>query len=158
MASQPPRPGKGPYVQAALICEKVLTSNDGVLSLIRVIDRVTVGAVGTDPPAEMPPSNVDYTLSIMLKSGDARGRHALKVRPEMPSGEQLPAVEVGLHLEGADRGNNVNVELKGITFNVEGLWWFDILFGDNETLLTRVPFRLIYQPQKVLSTGQSESQ
>jgi hypothetical protein len=156
MSSTPPNPGSGPFVQAALICEKMLTSNDGVLSPIRVIDRVTISAGGSEPPAEMPPSQVDFILCIMLKSGDARGRHVLKLRGEKPSGEQLPALEVNLNFEGADRGNNVNIDLKGIVFDMEGLWWFDVLFGDNETILTRVPLRLLYQSQRVVGTGQPE--
>lgn len=147
----------GPWVQAAFICEKVLTSNDGVLSYIRVIDRVSVGAVGTEPPPEMPPQQLAYVLCFALKSGEARGRHSLRIRPEKPSGEQMPAMEIALHLEGGERGINVNVDLSGIVFDAEGLWWFDVLFGDNETLLTRVPFRLQYQPQRLLGTGQSES-
>ncbi len=156
MSSLPATPAPtGPYIQAALICEKLLTDADGVQSFIRIIDRVTIGAVGADPPAEMPPQQLSYILCITLKSGDARGRHALKIRPEMPSGEQMPALEINLHLEGSERGNNVNLDLKGVTFSLEGLWWFDVLFGDTETLLTRVPLRLQYQPQRVVETGQS---
>jgi hypothetical protein len=147
----------GPYVQAALICEKLLTSSDNVQSFIRVIDRVILGAVGPDPPGEMPTQQLDYTLCISLKSGDARGRWPLKVRPEKPSGEQMPSVEVALHLEGGGRGTNLNIGLNGIAFDQEGLWWFDVLFGEDERLLTRVPLRLQYQPQRVLGTGQSES-
>lgn len=150
-----PPPG-GPYLQNALICEKLLRDADGVQSFIRVIDRVTVGAVGPSPPTEMPPQTLDMTLCISLKGGDARGRHALKIRPEMPSGEQMPTLEIHLQLEAEERGNNVNIDLKGIQFGHEGLWWFDVLFGDNETLLTRVPLRLSYQPQRVLETGQTE--
>jgi hypothetical protein len=145
-----------PWVQAAFICEMVVTSNDGVLSYIRVIDRVTVGAVGPDPPPTMPVQQINYTLCLTLKSGEARGRYALKIRPEKPSGEQLPALEIALNMEGQERGANVNIGLVGIPFDTEGLWWFDVLFGDNETLLTRVPFRLQYQPQRV-GTGQTES-
>jgi hypothetical protein len=29
----------GPYLNAALLCEKVLQERDGVLSIIRIIDR-----------------------------------------------------------------------------------------------------------------------
>jgi hypothetical protein len=150
-----PPPG-GPYVQAALLCEKLLTDADGVQSYIRVIDRVTVGAMGSEPPEEMPTQQLDFILCITFKSGDARGRHTLKIRPEKPSGEQLPAIEIGLNLEGQERGNNVNVDLRGVPFDLEGLWWFDVLFGDNGTLMTRVPLRLQYQPQRVVQTGQSE--
>jgi hypothetical protein len=151
-----PSPG-GPYVQAALICEKLLRSDDAVQSYIRVVDRMTVGAVGPNPPEVMPPQQLDLMLCIAIKSGDGRGRHALKIRPEMPSGERLPALEVGLNLEGGERGHNVNVDLKPISFAAEGLWWFDVLFGDNETLLTRIPLRISYAPQRVVQQAGTES-
>ena len=32
--------GDGPFLQSALICEKVLQEQDGVLSAIRIIDRI----------------------------------------------------------------------------------------------------------------------
>ncbi|SRR5712692_2430913 len=151
-----PAPPGGPYVQSALICEKTLTDADGVMSIIRVVDRMTIQAVGTEPPADMPPQQLPLNVVLMLKSGDARGRHALKFRPEAPGGEQRPALEIQLNLEGDERGNNVNVDLRGFVIDREGLWWFDVLFGDNETLLTRIPLRVIYQPQRVLATGQTE--
>lgn len=151
-----PAPQGGPYVQAALVCEKILNDADGVASLIRVVDRITVQAVGIDPPAEMPPQQLDLNVIVMLKSGDARGRHALKFRPDAPGGEQRPALEVQLNLEGEDRGVNVNVDLRGLVLDREGLWWFDILFGDNEVLLTRIPLKIIYQPQRVVANGQTE--
>jgi hypothetical protein len=157
-SSSTPAMRGGPYVIAALVCEKLLVEGDGVESFIRVVDRVTVGAIGPEPPTEMPSQQIPYTLCLTIKSGEARGRHSLKVRPEKPSGEQLPAIEVGLNLEGADRGTNVNIGLQGFVFDQEGLWWFDVLLGDNETLLTRVPLRLIYQPQRVVLTGQAESE
>src|SRR5215203_5961123 len=37
----------GPYLQMAVICEKVLREEGGPLSLIRVVDRVTQTAEGT---------------------------------------------------------------------------------------------------------------
>ena len=153
----PPKPSPGgPYLQAALICEKTLQET-GVHSLIRVVDRITIAATGPEVPMQMPPQNLDLTAVIMIKSGDARGRYPLKFRPEAPGGEQRAAIEVALQLEGDERGNVINIELKGLQLDREGLWWFDILFGDDETLMTRMPLRLVYQPQKVVvTTGETE--
>ena len=39
----------GPYLHAAHFCEKLLTEKDGVLSAIRIIDRITVTASGATP-------------------------------------------------------------------------------------------------------------
>lgn len=48
-------PGKGgPYVQVAAFCEKVLVEQDGVVTLVRLIDRLTHQAVGPGAPEKMP--------------------------------------------------------------------------------------------------------
>lgn len=132
---------RGPYLQTALICETVLTEQDGVLSIIRVIDRVIVSATGPDAPATMPPFGANLTLLITLKSGPARGTHPVRITMEQPSGISR---EVGLTtamLEGEDRGANL-INRMSIQFVEEGLYWFSIRFDDK--LITRVPFRVIY--------------
>jgi hypothetical protein len=80
----------GPYLNAALICEKVLQEKDETLSVIRMIDRfnVTVSALGS--PENLPPIPLSLTVLIALKSGKARGRSTVKLRIENPSGLKLP--------------------------------------------------------------------
>ncbi len=132
----------GPYVQMAAICERVLQEKDGVLSIIRLIDRYTTTARGTDPPEEMPPTSISPTIVVMLKSGFVRGRYTLKIVPNSPTGKRLNELSTGLLLEGEDRG--VNVVLKGqMVLREEGLYWFDVMF--EKQLLTRIPLRLVYQ-------------
>ncbi len=135
----------GPYLSLAAICEKVLTEQDGVLSLIRIIDRVVVATAGSDVPDELPPTPLNFTVVVALKSGSARGRHKITLRPENPSGQQMNSLEVPIHFEGEDRGANVIIGFN-MTAEQEGLYWIDVLFG--ETVLTRMPLRVIYQPRK----------
>ena len=77
----------------------------------------------------------------MLKSGRARGRHELKMVPELPSGEIKPPFSRSIQLEGEERGTNniINMEF---TFTMEGLYWFNIYLDD--LLLTRIPLRIKY--------------
>ncbi len=133
---------RGPYLQIALICEKALQEQDGILSLIRIIDRVMITATGPTAPVEMPPSNVQVTLVLGFKSGEARGSHTVVVRPEAPSGLRMPEVSLPVLFEGEDRGQNV---ILGLALQVEhqGLYWFDVLLDD--ALITRVPLRIVYQ-------------
>jgi hypothetical protein len=66
----------------------------------------------------------------------------------MPQEAALPVL-----LEGEERGVNL---LLGVAFQAEqeGLYWFNVFFGDREVLLTRVPLRIVYQPQRLgASTG-----
>lgn len=144
----------GPYVAVAAICERVLQEADGVLSAIRFVDRLMLGFAGPDAPDEMPPLPAQFTLLIAMKSGGARGRYGIHITMEAPSGERMPVeLTLPLMLEGEDRGSNMVIPV-GLTFEQEGLYWFDIYLDDPlvpeqpEELLTRVPVRVVYQPQR----------
>lgn len=130
----------GPYVQFAGFCDRVLTEGDGTLSLIRVIDQVTLVAQ-PDAPDELPPGQITTTMVIMLKSGDALGRHNLHIRMQLPSGLYGPEQKLDVLFEGDHRGINVvvNMQLEAI----EGLYWFEV-YIDNRRL-TRMPLRVTYQ-------------
>ncbi|MGH8973348.1 MAG: DUF6941 family protein [Acidimicrobiia bacterium] len=131
----------GPYVQLATLCEKVLQEADGVLSIIRVIDRIIVTAQGSEVPTELPQSNLEFTLVVTLKSDDARGRHPVSLRIQQPSGAYLPERTFDVMFEGEERGVNLILRLQ--LEAVEGLYWFDVAV--NQQLLTRVPLRVMYQ-------------
>ena len=79
-------PETGPHLAAALLCERVITESDGVLSIIRVVDRVTQTASGTDPPETMPPLSIDnLSMVLSLKPDKARGRFQLRLVMNEPS-------------------------------------------------------------------------
>ena len=132
----------GPYVCYAAFCEKVLQEKDGVVSLVRIVDRITL----TPPPgvafeqASLPPFAL--TLAIGLKSGDARGTHQITVRGRSPVGGGEMNMNLSALFEGDDRGvalfATVNLQLKD-----DGLYWFDVLFEGQR--LTSVPLRVLVQ-------------
>lgn len=132
---------RGPYLQAALICERVLQEANGVLSLIRVVDRVTRSVAGPAAPEVMEPFTYPLTIVIMLKSGPARGSYQVRIDIEPPSGMRRPGPSMPALLEGEDRGVNVVVNMN-LQFTEQGLHWFDVYF-DN-TLISRMPFRIVY--------------
>lgn len=136
----------GPYLAVATICEKVIEDKNGTLSLIGIVDRITANIVAPELPSTMPPVPINLTVVIALKAGQARGRFSLKIRIEEPSGQQQPAAEIPIFLEGEDRGMNALVPLN-LLATQEGLYWFDVLFDDQ--LISRIPLRLIYQPQRL---------
>lgn len=131
----------GPYVQLATVCERVLQEQDGVLSIIRAIDRITVTMAGDTAPDELPLGKLNSTLAITLKSDDARGRHPIKLKTQQPSGVYLPERSYDVMFEGEDRG--VNLILQFELEALEGVYWFEVYCRD--TLLTRVPLRVAYQ-------------
>ncbi len=131
----------GPYLSVAALCERVLTEGDGVLSAIRIVDRITHVASDPGAPEEMPPIPVSLTALVVLKSGAARGRHALKIRPEDPAGMRLPEISLPILFEGEDRGASVVVNL-ALQVQREGLYWFDVYL--DEERITRMPMRVVY--------------
>jgi hypothetical protein len=146
----------GPHLIAALICEKVLDEKDGVLSAIRIIDRLERSAIGPDAPEEMPPFVVDnLTLLVTVKSDQARGRYGIKVRPEAPGGVQLPPMEQAITIQPGPAGINLTVPF-ALAIQAEGVYWFDVFLTgpapQEDRLLTRVPLEVIYSPQRPPST------
>lgn len=132
---------QGPYVQMALLCERVLHETDGVSSIIRIVDVINHQERGPNPPEEMPLVHYPLTLVISLRSGRAKGRHEITVTPEQPSGETISPIAVSINLEGEGKGVNI-VSRIDIPYKFEGLYWFNIRF-DRE-LITRIPLEVRY--------------
>lgn len=143
----------GPYLSAAFICEKVLREQDGVMSAIRIIDRLTHAPPGPDV---MEPFPFQFALVLSFKSGEALGTYQLSIQPIKPgTNEKMPAAVYPVNFEmPADRGVAMCAAMQ-IVFDVPGLWWFDIyLSGEGKVRrVTRVPFRIIYLPQQVKTSG-----
>jgi hypothetical protein len=134
---------RGPYLQLAIFCERVLHEQDGVVSLIRVIDRVTHTVRGKNPPTDLPPFEFEMFAVISLKPGEARGRHEVRIERELPNGVRDPASipPLTVQLEGEERGANIVMNLR-TKFEHEGLHWFHVYF-DGE-LMTKMPLRVLY--------------
>lgn len=132
---------RGPYLTTATFCEQVLQEATGVLSLIRIIDRMNITASGPTAPEDMPPAQLNWTLVISLKSGDARGSHPVKIVPQLPSGETKDPIILSVHLEGDNKGQNI-VSKMNMTLEIPGIYWFNIYVDDQ--LITRVPLEVIY--------------
>ncbi len=133
----------GPYIQAACFCDLVIQESSGVLSLIRVIDTLTRRHVAPDAPESMPPFVHTFWMVIMLKSGNAMGRHELRIVPELPSGATEQPLSIPVHLDGGHTGHNVVMQTS-FQFALEGLYWFNVDF-DGERL-TRIPLLVRYEP------------
>lgn len=146
-------PATGPHIAAALLCERVITEGDGVLSIIRVVDRVVQTATGIEPPDEMPPLKVDnLQMVVALRSDQARGRFTLGLDIEAPDGGRERGAEQDVNLTPGNNGVNLVLGMQ-LGLEHEGIYWIDVLLGgprgQEEELLTRVPLEVVYQRQRV---------
>lgn len=136
----------GPYLKMAIFCEKVLEEKDGVLSAIRIVDRMNITA-GQDGPEIMPLMAINFYGLFSFRAGTARGKYTMKISPRTPSGGDMPEFSVPVMFEGEeDSGANVIINMS-IQVKEEGLYWFNILL--NEEVVTRVPLRIVYQKMKI---------
>jgi hypothetical protein len=137
-------PTNGPYLKAAVLCESVIEDKQGVLSLIRVVDRVIAGASGPGAPAAMPKFNHRLMAVVMMTSGEFNGTAEISLTMQNPAGIRQPIGTTGVLFEGQDRGANIVAELN-MSLEIEGLYWIEVHLG--EELLTRVPMRVVYSRQ-----------
>ena len=144
----------GPYLQAALLCERALREHDNVLSVIRIIDRWHVKTPQrdeSDPPFEFP---LQCTAVITFKSGDFSGKKLLNLCLTDPEGTTSNVAGTPILFEGGDRGHNVIMNLS-LAIKHEGLYWIDVSLDDE--LQTRIPFRIILDYVVSSSTAAQES-
>jgi hypothetical protein len=127
-----------PWVQLAAFCQTAIQEATGALSIIRIIDRMAVAGM----TQEMQPTNIQWTLAIILKADEMRGQYNLSIKIHAPNQQATDGPSFPVLFEGEDRGVQL-VLPGGIVANQSGLYWFDILV-ENE-LLTRIPLRVLYQ-------------
>ncbi len=134
---------EGPFLAAAFLCQVVIEGKDGVLSAIRIVDRVTHTIMGPAAPETMPSFTYTAKLLLAFKSGAARGKHKVQLSVEAPSGAPTgQTISFPALFEGEDRGANFILDF-ALTPKEEGLYWLDVLLDDKR--VTRVPLRIVYQ-------------
>lgn len=140
---------RGPYIQIAAFCERVLREADGVVSLIRIVDRITHTEMGPSAPEEMPEVRYPLFLVITLKSGTARGRREITIIPEQPSGETIQPITLSVNMEGESKGVNITSRID-FPYKMEGLYWFNVQF--DHQIITRLPLEVRYSRMVTGST------
>ncbi len=138
----------GPFLQCAVLCERLLQERDGVKTAVRMIDRITHTVARPDAPSVMEPFAYEIWLLVRFKAGAARGTMPFQIRIEKPNGESSPSPQNNILFEGGDdRGVDIAMPIN-ITFGLPGLYWIDVLL-DN-VRVTRAPLRVIYNPIRLL--------
>ncbi len=132
----------GPYVQAALLCERVVQESGGRVTIVRLIDRVVTPAAAH--LAQTPPTIVSCHAVIILKTGSRPGNYKLRLLLKSPSSRPLREFSLDICLPNEeDQGVNVVMPIQ-FTANEEGVYWFEVRLDNNEELpLTKTSLRLV---------------
>ena len=134
-----------PYLKLGTICERVLEEKDGVLSLIRIVDRFTFTITGKEPPGQLP--RVVRLLTIIMSWVGGLGSHEAAFNIISPGGEtQRSPRSWSFSLDAINRGHNIIVTLP-VSMAREGVYWIEFILNDQ--VKSRVPFQVIYERQKL---------
>jgi hypothetical protein len=132
----------GPFLSIAAFCENVIEDKSGVLTLVRIVDRMIVSAQGPTAPEEMPPAVLNWYLVLSFKSGKAYGSVEVKIEPELPSGLRKSPIILNPHFEGGNRGANIVTRIN-MQLEMPGVYWFRIYVANQ--VVTQVPVEVLYQ-------------
>jgi hypothetical protein len=81
----------GPFLASALFCENVVQDKDNTITLVRIIDKFTVQLPANMPPgfpSKENPLPVNISGLITFRTGDARGKHEVRLIVVSPTGKK----------------------------------------------------------------------
>lgn len=135
----------GPYLNVAAICEKVLQEADGVISMIRVVDKLTHTAADPGRLVEMPAFTADLALVVMFKAGQGAGRgYTLTVRAEDPDGGHIAEEQLPLRFQDTPYASAHLVIRLALRIMRPGLFWLAVMLDGHR--ITQVPLLVEYVP------------
>ncbi|OGF57218.1 MAG: hypothetical protein A2Z21_02135 [Candidatus Fraserbacteria bacterium RBG_16_55_9] len=136
------RKHEGPYVAAAIFCDKLLKEEDGVLSAVRIVDRVIRTVKGPRAPEEMTAFPFKLGALISLKSGTIKGKRTITWGMTDPNGKIIGRQSFDVVFQGEQHGVQLQITLN-TTFTIEGVYWFEVTMGNK--MLTRMPLQVVYE-------------
>jgi hypothetical protein len=148
----------GPFVQVAAFCQTALQESNHQLSIVRIMDMVTVQVPKFPPGAQLPAGvsipipPVQITLVLVLKSGFYKGKATILIRPKSPTGKELPIAQFPVLFEGEERGIQAILPM-AIILQEEGPYWFEVALQNPAMVLTKVPLRVMQQETPVRQIG-----
>jgi hypothetical protein len=136
----------GPYVNAAVFCDNPLEDKTGIISVIRIFDRLE----GELPPEFQPGEAVllNAWFFVAVKSGDIKGRHRLQLVLVAPDGSEQTASECEFEFLGEEHGHNLRANLM-LQIHGDGLFWMNVLIDGK--VFTRAPLRVVLKKPSTAS-------
>lgn len=140
---------EGPFVIAALLCERVLQESDGSLTAVRTADMLTVTPVGEPIPegATLVGAAPRLFLLLSFRGGTLGSKHVVTLTGHSPSGatETFPPMEGELTttVPGAVPGFNFIVQVQA-GWQHQGVYWFEVRLDGRRVSV--VPLLLVIAP------------
>lgn len=146
----------------ATACDNMLLEQDGTISIIRVIDRISVelkANIKTEKEgisSEIQNFEIAIPINavVCLKSGDFRGEGELTLKAHLPDGTRKDFPDKwNLLMEGDEKGINVHLKF-GLSSKHVGLTWIEVYW--NSEVLTKFPVRLVREQDSGISNAPNQ--
>jgi hypothetical protein len=132
---------RGPYVQAALLCDRVLQEDGGRVTIVGLLDRVVARAKVLD--VQVPATEVSCHAVVILKTGSNPGTYKLRLLVKSPLDKPLREFSLDVVLPDVeDMGINVVMPIKFFA-KEEGVYWIEVRLGELESPITKTSLRLV---------------
>lgn len=142
-------PPAGPFVAAAVLCQRVEPRPDGSLDLKGLVDGVVLDADADSDVDGHPLAVLELTALVSIRAGSARGRHELSLHGRYPSGAEGPTSARLIDLTDDAPGASLIVPLE-LEVHEPGIFHFDVRFDGD--LLTRIDLHVRVAPRPDATT------
>jgi hypothetical protein len=132
----------GPWVLVAALCERQLIDSDNLLSMIRMLDHLTVTTNNPEMMQNPPSVTASATVVIVLAGTAEHDGGLFTLQFNNPNGSVERGEAIPLRFSDSGRPTRVTVNLT-MVFREAGTYWIDVLFGGRA--LTRIPIRIQYR-------------
>lgn len=137
------KPAKKPMPEllAAFFCEKAIEEKDGVFSIVRIVDTLTVTAVAPPPHGEL--IGLPISTLISFKAAGTKGKRNFTVTQVGPSEKRRRLVSQPVEFIGGITGANIRSSVALVKYEGDGVYWFEVRLENR--LYTRMPLRVAFR-------------
>jgi hypothetical protein len=129
----------GPFLQTALIAEKILSEPDGTVTIVRVVDRIGLQTESINHP-ENATISLNLTILIGLKAGGFKGKGTVTIVQVGPAGKNQAIGKAEFTFDGTQSaGYNTQAPCL-LKWEGDGQYWYEIFLNDR--FLSRIPLQV----------------
>jgi hypothetical protein len=139
----------GPFLGAAVFCENFIDDASGKISALNILDSVTA-YLPPDTPQDVPskeqPIGLMQNALLIFRTGDAPGKHHLRVTMTDPSDERAKAFEREIELSAESHGG-IHIKTRfSLSIPMAGLYWFDVFLDGKRVTRMALKVTLLRLP------------
>jgi hypothetical protein len=136
----------GPFLASAVFCESIMEDASGKVSAINILDGCQFWVPPQAPdnvPSKSQPVQIIQNILLIFRTGDAPGKHNLRLMMQQPNGKRSEALNQEIKLTPESHGGvNIKTHVNMSVYS-SGVFWIDVILDGKR--LTRMPLNISFQ-------------